>query len=106
MRAPPKPVTTAPGSSFRISAATAPAYRSPEGSPHESITRRRCNGKRLARLLEDARGERDVELDRAHVTLDAGAPGPAHHRMKRNLHAVDVAVVGEALLDALPLVAH
>src|SRR4051794_15498852 len=99
MRALPKPVTMASGSSFRISAASAPAYRSPDGSPHESITRKRDPTRRLAWLLEDARRERDVELDGLDVALDAGQPLAPHHGVERDLDAVDVAVIAVALLD-------
>src|SRR3954471_3716214 len=100
IRSPPKPVTTADGSSFRISVASAPAYRSPDGSPHESITRRGDPTRRLAGLLENARRERDVELDRLDVALDAGQSLAADDGMERDLDAVDAAVIAVALVHA------
>src|SRR6476646_8144983 len=99
MRSPPKPLTRASGSSFRISAASAPAYRSPDGSPHESITRRRTAGN-LARFLEDARRERDVELDVLDIAFDAGHAATADDGVKGDLDVVDAAVIAVALLDA------
>src|SRR5260221_2401777 len=99
IRSPPNPVTIESGSSLSISAASAPAYKSPDGSPHESITRRRSKRDALPRLLENARRERDVELDRLDVALDAGHAGATEDGVEGNLDAVDAAIVAVALLD-------
>src|SRR5262249_40554902 len=100
MRSPPKPVTIADGSIARIADASAPAYRSPDGSPHESMTRRRSPPRPLAGHLEDAGRERNVELDRPDVALDARHARAPHDGVERNLDAVHAAVVAVALLDA------
>src|SRR5262245_66089066 len=99
MRSPPNPVTTADGSSARIADASAPAYRSPDGSPHESMTRSRSPTRALTGHLEDARRERNVQLDRPDVALDARLALPSHDGVERNLDAVHAAVVAEPFLD-------
>src|SRR5262245_48144711 len=103
MRSPPKPVTTTEGSSSRIADVSAPAYRSPDGSPHESMTRRGAATRALAGHLEDAGGERNVELDGADVALYAGHALPPDDGVEGNLDAVHVAIVAEPLFDAAVL---
>src|SRR5688572_15344842 len=91
-RSPPKPVIVTPGAHRRSSVAREAAYRSPDGSPQEIITR---NGgaSESTRLAEQRGFERDVELDAAEDPLDERRAVAAHFRLERDLYAVHDTVV-------------
>src|SRR3954447_16443839 len=91
---PPRPEIDVPGAARRISLARAPAYRSPDGSPHEIITRTR-GGSTLEG--EEGRVEWHVVLDGTNGPLQRDDAADANRRPERHLDAADIAVVRERL---------
>src|SRR6266545_4046797 len=95
-RWPPKPKTSAAGSRWKISETRAPAYRSPDGSPHEIMMR--IVRDRSERLLKEHQVDRRIEGDAPQRPIENLATVAAHRCLERHVDAVDLAVVGERLL--------
>src|SRR5436190_3049528 len=99
---PPSPETATAGSSARSSRVKAPAYRSPDASPHDSssfIADCRLRIAESRRRTREERGiDRLIDRDADHAPIDGLSGGPSR-RVKRNLQAVDEAVIRELLLD-------
>src|SRR5581483_7343226 len=99
---PPRPNTSMPGASARSSRVSAPAYRSPEASPHDSSSRVNVSG---TGTFEECRIDRFVEGDVGHAAFEHRLTAAEDGGRERDLHAVDRAVVGELLFDQRPVAA-
>src|SRR5687767_14990890 len=90
-RGPPNPKISTVGARCRSSVASAPAYRSPEASPHEIMIRMRA----LLRAVEQGLGNRLVEGERRKSPLHDRLAVVEKLRLVRKADAVDLAVVRE-----------
>ena len=98
-------MTAIEGSIRRISRVSAPAYRSPDGSPQEIMTRKDGSlsvMEELARLGEERGIQRDVVLERAHAPGHDRAAVPPDDGIERDLQAIDAPVVREQFFDGRP----
>src|SRR5438034_8467201 len=84
------------GSSARSSRVSAPAYRSPDASPHDSSTRAKLQG---TGTFEELGIDRLVERDVRHPALEHRLAAAEHPGRERHLNAVDRTIVAELLLD-------
>src|SRR4051812_25016060 len=93
-RRPPNPNTSSSGTRVRSASTKLAAYRSPDGSPHEIITR---IGSRLSRALELARGDGSVERHLRQCSPDRRTAGTRQLRVEGYPDAIHRSVVGEHL---------
>src|SRR5687767_12865434 len=90
-RGPPKPKISASGTRRRSSLASAPAYRSPEASPHEIMIRMRA----LLRAGEQGFRYRLVDRERREPALHDRLAVVEQLPLVGKVHAVDLAVIGQ-----------
>src|SRR5688572_30737450 len=88
-RGPPKPKICVSGARRSSSVASAPAYRSPEASPHDSMMRK------LRGSVEQAIRDDVVERDLGDRALDDRLAVLQQLRFKRDADAADGAVIGK-----------
>src|SRR5689334_24038264 len=90
-RRPPNPKISTDGTRARSASARLAAYRSPDGSPHEIITRIRT----LPRRGEQGRKDRRVERHAGQRARQHWSAGTHQLRLERHADAVDRPIVGE-----------
>src|SRR6185369_5773941 len=89
------PTIVAVGSRRRSSAASAPSYRSPDGSPQEIMTR---TVRTLAGLVEQRGIYRHVELEGPHGPVHRWSAIAPHVGDESHFQASYIAIVGVAFL--------